>query len=215
MRIIISVITLLIFIQIVAFSENSSDSPTSTEWTQWRNNELGLSCDKMWDGKSENVVVPEQVDYWWRELGTGIDLFAESYIVDENSLHYSVQDGVLFSKDMTVLYRYPPMRPDTQYVIPSCVSLIEESAFADCYYLNTLIIPESVTYIGYDAFNRSRIKCIVFPKSIQDFSVDAISWMPSLEKLVVHYDSIVYKSLIDSKEYIDFFGLGKVTIVTN
>lgn len=70
--------------------------------------------------------------------------------------HYSTVDGVLFSKDGTILIAYPPNRKvggvvATTYTIPSTVTTIGEDAFAWTK-LSRVIIPTSVTTIGRNAF---------------------------------------------------------------
>ena len=204
MRIIALILFMLSFITGAMCDSNES---IIQEWLQWHHETL-YNYDLTWDGKSEITNVPDQADYW-KHLAYH-DLKTESYIINPQSQYYSVIDGVLFSEDMSILYRYPPMRSDKCYIIPDTVLRIEESAFTYCFFLEEVVIPNSVKSIGTDAFNRSRIKKIVIPESVVDFDIESISQMPELIELDVVRDSIVWKTLEDAVEYIDFFKFGKV-----
>lgn len=74
-----------------------------------------------------------------------------SFIVDENNAYYCNADDALFSKDKTVLVRFPN-RKDGIYTIPNSVTTIEAWAFSLCSSLTSIIIPDSVTTIGTAAF---------------------------------------------------------------
>lgn len=66
---------------------------------------------------------------------------------------YSSTNGVLFSKDYTVLRIYPQGREASTYSIPSSVTRIGEYAFEDCGYLTSMTIPNTVTAINRGAFD--------------------------------------------------------------
>ena len=61
-------------------------------------------------------------------------------------------DGILFSKDMTQLIRYPSERENEVYVISGGVRTICNSAFSDCPFLKEIQIPDTVESIGSGAF---------------------------------------------------------------
>lgn len=85
-------------------------------------------------------------------------------------------DGILYSKDMTVLYACPAayagkvIIPETvttiahrafagcslikEIVLPESVTTIEEQAFADCKALKKLILSDGIDYVGKEAFLR-------------------------------------------------------------
>ena len=76
-----------------------------------------------------------------------------SIIVDKNNVNYSSdENGVLFNKDKTELIQYPVGSNNTEYAIPDGVTEIDIFAFYDAEHITKIIIPVSVTKIGYEAF---------------------------------------------------------------
>ena len=74
----------------------------------------------------------------------------EEYVVDEENPYYTAVDGVLFSKDMTQLIRYPKNRPGNVYTVPDGTTEICRKAFYGSVNLTELGIPASVTTFGDD-----------------------------------------------------------------
>ena len=74
-------------------------------------------------------------------------------IVDAANASYSSADGVLFNKDKTTLIRFPSGILSDEYTIPATVTTVEEIAFADCYWLTTVVVPNTVETIGEYAFS--------------------------------------------------------------
>lgn len=99
--------------------------------------------------------------------------------VDKNNLNYTSINGVLFSKDKTVLLAYPKENSATSYIIPDGVKIIESTAFMGTSNLNSIVIPNGVTTIKENAFYLcSNLKNVSIPTSVKsigeyafDFSV--------------------------------------------
>ena len=64
--------------------------------------------------------------------------------VNENNSFYKDINGVLFSKDGTLLIQYPMGKTDSSYSIPERVVTIGNDAFRCCDSLSEIIIPDSV-----------------------------------------------------------------------
>ncbi len=64
---------------------------------------------------------------------------------------YSSQDGILFNKSKTELWRYPESKSGNSYGIPNSVTDIKEYAFYGST-LTSIDIPGSVTSIEHDVF---------------------------------------------------------------
>lgn len=77
----------------------------------------------------------------------------ENIFVDAGNADYASADGVLFSKDHTTLLAYPAGREAAAYRVPDGVTIIGESAFAECKNLTSVVIPEGVTSIGSPDFD--------------------------------------------------------------
>ncbi len=198
------IIVMLTLLLKVARCETTDD--LKREWQNWRILTLELEDDIEWDGTTYEIAIPEDPDFWWMNLGMD-DLFASSYACESSSAYYAVIDGVLFSADLTILYRYPPMKAGWYYLIPSTVECIEQGAFLDNYYLREVIVCDSVRTICSDAFNHTGIRRIHLPPSIIDFDVEAVSWMPCMEEMIVKEGSECWRELKFAEEsgYMDYY----------
>lgn len=72
--------------------------------------------------------------------------------VDQNNPYMTAVDGVLFSKDMTKLIKYPAARDAASYTVPEGVLTIADEAFIDCVKLRSVTLPEGLREIGTGAF---------------------------------------------------------------
>lgn len=85
--------------------------------------------------------------------------------VDENNQNYCTDSGILFNKDKTVLIRAPYTLEE--YVVPSSVTQIGDSAFEGCKTLNEVAIGNNVTSIGSSAFwECTSLSSIIIPDSV-------------------------------------------------
>lgn len=73
------------------------------------------------------------------------------FTVGSENINYSSLDGVLFSKDKTILLSYPSSK-EGNYDIPSTVTTIEQFAFYGCSSLTSVVFPSSIIKIGDFAF---------------------------------------------------------------
>jgi hypothetical protein len=83
----------------------------------------------------------------------------------EANVEYVYVDKIMFTKDMTVLVKFPVERGGS-YTIPSSVTTIADDAFKGCKDLTAVTIPNSVTSIGSRAFFGTGIKSLVIPDSV-------------------------------------------------
>lgn len=76
----------------------------------------------------------------------------ESFEIASSNQFFKTVDGVLYSKDGRTLYAYPTGKQNTSYTVLPGTKRIKNSAFEDNFYLEEVVIAESVTAIGDLAF---------------------------------------------------------------
>jgi uncharacterized repeat protein (TIGR02543 family) len=89
-----------------------------------------------------------------------------SIVVDPLNENYTSIDGILFSKDLTTLIRYPLAKVETSYLVPSFVETIDSTAFSYQQYLTSIDLGTGVKTIKDHAFYRSLITSIVIPNQV-------------------------------------------------
>ena len=116
----------------------------------------------------------------------------EKFVVSEENEAYCAVDGVLYSKDKTVLDTYP-LGKNGKYVIPDNVKKIGAFAFERCENLESVVIPNSVTNIGGAAFSGcTGLTSVEIPKSVVYIEEGAFSGCSRLEKFVVSEENEAY-----------------------
>ncbi len=81
--------------------------------------------------------------------------------VDKNNPYFTSQGGVVFNKDKTEII-YFPQGKGGEYAIPDTVTSVAAGVFAGNRSLTALVIPNTVSYIGEEAFKNTDIDRIVF-----------------------------------------------------
>lgn len=90
-----------------------------------------------------------------------------AFAVDSENTKYSSADGVLFNKDKSILFRFPPKKQTVEYIIPASVKRFGWGAFYGSTGLTSVSIPNSVTSIGERAFNEcSGLTSVTIPASV-------------------------------------------------
>jgi len=132
-----------------------------------------------------SITIPNSVT----SIGSGIfsGCTSLSYInVDSNNLSYCSVDGILFSKDKTVLIQYPVGNTTAEYTIPNSVTTIGSSAFSACGNLTSIIIPNSVTIIEYLAFyGCSGLTSVTMGNSVTGIGESAFEGCSSLTSITI------------------------------
>ncbi|MGN0631586.1 MAG: leucine-rich repeat protein [Ruminococcus sp.] len=103
---------------------------------------------------------------------------------EEDNPNYTVEDGVLYSKDKTVLYFYPPAREDKSFTVPEGVTDIYDGAFFQCTNLQEVIFPEGLETIGAGAFDFcTSLAYARIPESVTNIMSTAFSDCDALESV--------------------------------
>jgi BspA type Leucine rich repeat region (6 copies) len=103
-------------------------------------------------------------------------------MVDAANPAYTSSNGVLFDKDQTTLIAFPGGIAGS-YVIPDSVTNIETGAFQTSY-LTNITIPNSVIWIGDNAFSSCLdLKSIIIPSSVNNIGDGAFAYCSYLKSV--------------------------------
>ena len=106
-------------------------------------------------------------------------------LVSDNNSTYSSLDGVLFSKDQSMLILYPYGRSGS-YAVPDSVTTIGKYAFARCSALTSVKIPDSVTSIGDSAFFEcSALTSVTIGNGVTNIGDEAFCVCDSLSSVTI------------------------------
>ncbi len=131
------------------------------------------SCDKL-----KEIIIPANV----QSIGCFYDDRAlEKITVDTDNAFYKTVDGVLFSKDGKTLFRFPPAKTSSRYVVPSDVKVIVDNAFYSAT-LKEIFIPETVEEIEELAFAYTHFVIYTNAPSMP------AKWKDALAGRTVHYN---------------------------
>lgn len=96
--------------------------------------------------------------------------------VDVNNPYLSAADGVLFSKDMTRLVKYPAARDAAAYTVPEGVRAIADGAFENSLNLQSVTLPEGLSEIGTGAFRGcASLTAVSLPESLTALKREAFA----------------------------------------
>ncbi|MCL2604696.1 MAG: leucine-rich repeat domain-containing protein [Defluviitaleaceae bacterium] len=135
------------------------------------------------------VSIPKTMDsntIW----GVFNDGCIKEIIIHPDNPAFTCVDGVLFSKYMTKLYAYPPLKKNEFYEVPDGIKSIWHDAFKNARNLTNIKISDSVGWIGHDVFEGCvNLTKITLPNV--DFNKDQRIFYncPKLERINISLDS--------------------------
>lgn len=142
------------------------------------------------------LYIPASVERISEWMITDPDTFIGKYTVSAENRFFRSENGVIYSKDMTVLVKAPSSVP-TVFEVPSGVVRIAKRAFSDCKKLTEVIFPESLEYIDDFAFFGCPLQDVAIPKNVIDIGENALS---PLRKITI-YDTLKAKPTFISTSF--------------
>ncbi len=129
----------------------------------------------------ESVFIPRSVNFIGIGPFRGCTKLKEIE-VDPKSRYFKSVESVLFNKNKSMLYSYPPKLGATAYNIPDSVTVISAWAFCDCQNLEQIVIPDSVIEIGEGAFYQcTALRTVIIPDSVDKIDDTAFRGCANLE----------------------------------
>ena len=104
--------------------------------------------------------------------------------VDEQNPYFTVNDGLLYDKDMSTLVCCPGSKVGT-LSIPNTVTEIANAAFNVCTRLTNIVLPETICKIGQAAFGWTGISNITIPNSVTELGAAAFINCTNLETITL------------------------------
>ena len=91
---------------------------------------------------------------------------------DNRTTTLTLIDGVLFDRNLTILYKYPSKKSNTSYTIPSSVREIASGAFDSASNLNTLTFSNNTIIIRSNTFKNSALTTVIINESTNINNID-------------------------------------------
>lgn len=86
-------------------------------------------------------------------------------------------DGVLFSKDGTILLDYPSSRPGSTYTVPEGTEKLLPYSFCYCPNLTEVVLPEGLKTMDTALWACQSLKTVTIPRSITSLEENAIGYL--------------------------------------
>lgn len=139
-------------------------------------------CDNM-----INVTLPKSVESLDGNVFDDCEKLENIFVKNGNKAYTSL-NGVLFSKDKTVLVQYPVGNPRLSYIIPDGVKYIKEMSFKCCP-LVSVAIPKSVEKVEGGAFLWCyNLANVYYAGSSAEWQSIDIGFYDNFENSKVYYD---------------------------
>lgn len=174
----------------------------------------------------QSINIPVNLTTAFSECGLEYSYNYKEINVDSDNKLYSSVDGILFNKDKTELIKYPQMKTDKVYTVPDTVKKIDDNAFRDNNYLETVNLSSSVKEIEYYAFKNCSalknidlnevetidenafekcisLKTVTIPKSVNYIGDNPFKECQALEKISVdseNSDFCIYNDALCDKD---------------
>ncbi len=103
--------------------------------------------------------------------------------INNDNKYYTTKDGVLYSKDMKKIIKYPGLKKG-DYTLPKTIDSINKYAFQNCKYLTSLTFNENITEFKFDCLNG----CISLEELNLPGTLKTVGTIKSDESIYNHYN---------------------------
>ncbi len=110
--------------------------------------------------------------------------------VDEENPYFKSQDGNLYDKEMTIIYRYTQNK--SSFTLPNTVKKIEHHAFASEWNLTQLILSENLEAICSWALSGINVPELYLPTKVNDINSQAFAGIDT--RVTIAEDNQTYKT---------------------
>jgi hypothetical protein len=157
---------------------------------------------KVYDNPNvQRLIIPKEIDFVLDEMYYEIDPWLvknfssvtpncpnlEYVQVEEGNETFTSKDGVLYSKDMTILYYCPPGKKG-ELIVPEGVTKIELMAFQECAKLTAIHLPSTLTYVSGAAFGgNTSLKILTIAEECPSYKTESNVLFTKNGELLVTY----------------------------
>ena len=133
----------------------------------------------------EKIVIPESV------VEIDGDAFFQTSVlkeinVDKNNGKYTSIDGVLYSRDINMLIKYPQGKKDTMYYFEDEAQIVCRKAFSGCIYLSSVTFSSNIKEIGPHAFEFCEgMNSVILPRSLEIIREKAFLYCINLTSIMI------------------------------
>ncbi len=136
------------------------------------------------DSVIESMYIPES-DIDMKD-GSFANASIINFEVSENNPYFTVKDGVLYSKDMTVLIAYPGYKDVETFKLPESVKTIANYAFSNAWQLKEIVFNNNLEKIGDYAFwNVTEVSSFDIPKTVKEIGTGAFCDCASMTSFTI------------------------------
>ena len=105
--------------------------------------------------------------------------------VDANNANFVSVNGILYSKDMNILYKYPTGKAESSFEIPSSVKIIDDYAFSSTS-LEDITMPDGLETINTGAFNGCKgLNSVEMPQTVKEIGMFAFQNCAKITNVVI------------------------------
>jgi lactocepin len=150
----------------------------------------------------QTLTIPKNFNGWIPSGAFRQTSKLASITVESGNEKYSNKNGVLYSKDGTILYLYPIAKSGTSFVVPEGVEEIDAYAFQNSL-ITSITLPSTLKTIGYEAFGDSKIENLAIPASTNISEAYPFTYLKSLKSITIdsaNASAIIKDGVIYSKD---------------